>query len=658
MAINFNYQCALTYVDFDNENKDVIHFSDDASKESFFNLSTLFQNAIEINFEKKNLIDVDLIIPLQNSDIIKNEFGFNYCIIKEKSTNDYYFYFVNKQTYLNDGRMSIKCHLDIFTTYFDKLLFKGIINRATLREFSSDNTDIIYDTKQYTHVFSIDDTYTGKKFIQNDKVLQPRIYTYSNSAIIDTWFEENVECWQYLFVDATHQYKYDSKSYKSTGNFQSMGVTSGYGVIAAPIYKTNNKIIVKFHNTNDNNDYSIEIKESAIDYFRRSNNDNEFVYSSKLSKQPPFTPILSSSDSLAQFYASISIVGQNLIFDLGDVNDNVLDHLLQVYTNTFITHEIDATTYIGMLQFNFQTNRFYNNNVSSLVEQYIKTRMTKSYYLNNFRDFWKYPNATSLKNIELKITYNGQEYSTTPSKIDTSNAIIEMQETINPDISLIYVRWVHTGFYAFRSYNSKTLTGGIFKDDNLLSLGTSKLQEVLANSKNFFAQKRVNIGANSLLNLATNTAKMDVLGVAKTMAHEQLNEINFGYQVDNIENAPSHLEKASGNALFNMLTKDFGLHLEIWKMTDEDLTNIAQYYNMFGVQTNTYGTEYDFLNKHKYFDYVEFDAFYINDANGIIKITNEIKEEFKRKLKRGVRFWYDGTKLYNYDLYNYENALE
>lgn len=208
--------------------------------------------------------------------------------------------------------------------------------------------------------------------------------------------------------------------------------------------------------------------------------------------------------------------------------------------------------------------------------------------------------------------------------------------------------------------NDKTLTGGIFSDDSMLNLGTSKLQETLANAKNFFEQKRVNIGVNSLLNLATNTAKMDVMGVAKSLAHEQLNEINFGYQVDNIENAPSHLQKASGNALFNMLTKEFGLHLEIWMMTEEELTNIAQYYNKFGVSTNAHGTLFEILEKHKYFDYVEFESYFIHDGSGgnTLKITNEIKEEFKKKLKRGVRFWYDSTKLYNYSLYNYENALE
>lgn len=666
MPNTYNYLCALTYVDFDNENKDVIYFKNLAAKESYFNLSTLFNNAIEINFEKKNLIDVDVVIPLSNTDIIKNEFGFNYCIIKEISTGDYYFYFVNKQNYLNNGRMSLKCHLDVFTTYFDKLVIEGVINRATLREFIKDGSDAIYDTRGYTHVFSVDDTYNGKKFLQYEKVLQPHVFTYLDAHSFDTWLNDNIECWEYAFVDSTHTYNNKFvgtiTSYRNVDEFLSYQILCSYGVIVQPIYKTNNKMYIKFTDVSDPDNPVVHImpfSENAFDTWRKFNNDNSYVYSTKLSKQPPFNPITSATDSL-NFSVALSI-NNDLYFDFGNITSINDIQLIQAYTRVYF-NVIDTDDSKCQLLFEFtgQVRRFYNNNLSLTIVDYLKTRMTLTKYLSNSTEFWKYPNATSLKNVELKITYNGQEYSTTPSKIDTSAAKIEMLETINPDITKIYVRWEPTGYYAFRSYNSKTLTGGIFSDDTSLSLGTSKLQEILANSKNFFMQKRVNIGANSLLNLATNTAKMDVVGVAKSLAKEQLNEINYGYEVDNIENAPSHLEKASGNVLFNLLSKPYGLHFELWMMTEEDLSNIAFYYNKYGVQTNTYGQILDVLEKHKYFDYAEFDASYIHDGNSgtVLKITNEIKEEIKRKLKRGVRFWYDGTKLYYYNGYNYEKAME
>lgn len=663
MPQTFNYLYALTYVDFDNKNEDVIYFKNQSAKDSYFNLSSLFDstNKNEINFEKKNLIDIDLCITLSGNDEIKNEFNFNYCILKEISSGDYYFYFVDKPTYLNNGRLMIKCHLDIFTTYFDKLVFEGTINRATLREFKKDGTDAIYDNDSYTHIYSIDDTYEGKKFLQANKTLQPHVFTYTQNHIFDEWMENNVECWQYLFVDITHQYNYDNVNYRKVDEFLSKGVETSYGVLAQPIYKTNNRIYVKFNDVTDidhPHQYTIEITDDAISQFRKNNNDNSFIYSSKLSKQPPFTPIEINGTDVANFLCNISISSNNLILDYGDVNSNDISPLIQVFTRLFITHEESTYNYNGMIEMSYQMNRFYNNDVSSLVDDYIQTRMSLTKYKSNSFEFWKFPNATSLKNIELKLTYNGQEYTTTPSKIDTGNAIVEMLEAITPDIAKTYVRWKPTGYYTFRSANNNTLTSGIFNDDTSLSLGTSKLQEVLANSKNYFYQRRVNIGANSLLNLATNSAKMDVLGIGHTLAKEQLNEINYGFEVDNIENAPAHLERASGNAQFNLLTKDYGIHLEIWKMTEEDLSNISMYYNRFGVQTNTIGTMLNVLEKHKYFDYTEFKCYYIHDPSNIIKITNEIKEEFKNKLKRGVRFWYDGTKLYNYSLYNYENALE
>ena len=654
----YNYVYALTYVDFDNENKDVMYFKNDSEKDTYFNLTSLFDSSNKnyFNFEKKNLIDIKLVIDNTEDNKINKEFGINYLIIKEVNTSFYYFYFINKISYDNYNKIVILAHLDVFTTYFDKLVIEGLINRQTCREFIKDGSDIIYDLGSYTHIFSVDDTYKGKKFLQHDKTLQPHVFTYLDSSTLDTWLEENVEAWQYLYVDSNHQYKYDNNTYITPSEFMSDGVEGGYSVLAMPLYKTSNYIIVKFRDVSDSDNpitYYIELLDSAIDYFRDSNNDNTYVYSSKLSKQPPFTPLLSASD-IHNFKGTISESG-NLTIDLGDFSNNILTRLVQPYVSTFITHEISNRFFIGMLNVSFQMKRFYNNNVSSVIDDYIKTKMTSTKYLSNSTEFWKYPNATSIKNIELKITYNGQEYSTNPSKIDTSNAIIEMLEALNPDVSKTYVRWKANGYYAFRYANDKTLTGGIFSDDVSISLGTSKLQETLANTKNFFLQKRINIGANALLGLANNTAKLDVLGVANSLAKEQLNEVNYGLEVDNLENAPSHLDKASGSALFNLLTKDYGLHLEVWMMTMEDLTNIAQYYNRYGEATNTIGTLLDILEKHKYFDYTEFSAYYIH---GSVNVCNEIKAEFIRKLKRGVRFWYDKTKLYNYSLYNYERALE
>lgn len=657
-----NYIYALTYVDFDNENKDVIYFKNQSEKDSYFNLSSLFDstNKKEINFEKGNLIDVTFTIQLDETNEIEKEYGFNYLIIKEIKTGNYYFYFADRPKYDNLGRMRVGCHLDIYTTYFDKLSFDGLIKRATFREFKQDGTDIIYNNDGYTHNFSVDDTYQGKKFLQHDQVLQPHIITNNNNSFIDNWISNNIECWQYLYVDCYHTYNYKLGGIDQTisiDEFMSDGISTSFGILAQPIYKSNGKIIIKFTNVLDPDNpinVNIPLTDSAIDIFRSLNNDNAYIYSSKLSKQPPFTPFEENASPLdvMRFMCNTYVTGNDLYFDFGNITS--FDKLLiQPYIKTFwVRLDNDQSQNTCLLSVDFQTKRFYNCNVSSNIQSYIKTRMAKSYYINSaYKDYWKYPNATSLKNIELKITYNGQEYSTSPSKIDTGNAVIEMLESLSPDLSKTYVRWKATGDYTFRYGNDKTLTGGIFSDDTSIPLGTSNLQQTLANSKNFFLQKQVNVGANFLLGLGSSIAKQDPIGVVKGMAKTQLDEVNYGFEVDNIENAPSHLQKASGNGLFNLLTKDYGLHLEIWMMTYEDLTNIADYYNRFGESTNTIGNTFDILEKHKYFDYTEFEIWKVNGV-----ISNEIKELFKKTLKRGVRFWY--SDLYNYSKYNYERSLE
>lgn len=666
-----NYIYALTNVDFDKDNKDVVYFKNQNEKDSYFNLSSLFDstNKNEINFEKRNLLNVTITIATNDSNKIDDEFGYNYCIIKEINKNDtpkYYFYFIDKIMYDNLGRMRIGCNLDIFTTYFDKLSLKGLIKRATFREFEKDQdtNEIVYNANGYTHIFSVDDTYQGKKFIQKDKVLQPHIVTNINNATIDYWLENNVECWQYLYVDCYHTYKHKLNGavtdYRQVEEFLSRGISTSYGILVQPIYKTNKNIFIKFTDVTDPDNpiiHKIPFTDGSIDKFRTMNNDNAYIYSCKLSKQPPFTPFKdnqSPSDPM-EFLCNISLDSGDLIFDFGN-QTNINDfQLIQPYTKIYynqISLNDDSVSDL-LFEFTFQTNRYYNNDVSSVIESYIKTRMTKAKYISVTKEFWKFPNATSLKNIELKITYNGQEYSTSPSKIDSGNAIIEMQETLSPDLSKTYVRWKPNGTYAFRNANNDTITGGVFSDDTSVPLGTSNLQQTLAQSKNFFLQKQVNVGANFLLGLGSSIAKQDAIGVVKGMAKTQLDEVNYGFELDNIENVPSHLQKASGNALFNLLTKEFGLHLEIWMMTAEDLENIASYYDRFGESSNTISDNiFDFIEKHKYYDYVEMDVFKIGGMN----LSMEIKDEFMKKFKRGVRFWY--TTIYDYSKYNYERSLE
>ena len=41
--------------------------------------------------------------------------------------------------------------------------------------------------------------------------------------------------------------------------------------------------------------------------------------------------------------------------------------------------------------------------------------------------------------------------------------------------------------------------------------------------------------------------------ILNSIYYMHLEDVNYGFNLDNIENAPSHLNRASGNALFNTL---------------------------------------------------------------------------------------------------------
>ena len=664
MATNYAY--ALTYVNFDIDNKDVIYFKNKAEKESYFNLSSLFSGELKyINFEKKNLLETRFIVDSSNDNIIKNEYSKNYLIIKEISTSSYYFYFIISTRYDNKSHLELYCKLDTMTTLRDLIMPRGIIKRATFREFEKDGTYAVYDRGAYTHILTIDDSYKGEKFLQAQKTIYPHIYTHKQS-VLDTWLENNVEAWQYVFIDKNHTYKYSkdgsTANYRNPSSFVSNGVYNDYGVLAFPIYKTSNKIIIKYRDTTDSNNpktYYFDTGISAFNvYFRGANNDSTYIYAMKLSKQPPINVI--DNDSTMQIIPSITDNG-NLLLDFGDGGAVDLSAYIQAFTRMFTTDldTITANTFSGwfMFEYEYQTSKRYTCDLSSFIDDYINTKMLISTYKNSSKNIDKFPNVICNKNVEVRITYNGEIFSIHPSRLDTSQAILELKEAIAPDITKLYVNWKPTNSYLDKYANSYTLTGFIFNDDTSIPVGNSYMAEFLANNKNFYMQRYINTAINSGTKGAKGFATGGWGGLALSVINSGLDVANLLWEEDNLEERKSSLRMANGSALFNNLIKDYGCKCEIWMMTLEELSNIAEYYNKYGESSTQNGFLLDVLEKHKYFDYVEMDVTDIV-LTGLDGITQEIKQDIINKLKRGVRFWYDGTRIYNYDYYNYEVAFD
>lgn len=666
MATNYAY--ALTYVNFDIDNKDVIYFKNKAEKESYFNLSSLFSGELKyINFEKKNLLETRFIVDSSNDNIIKNEFSKNYLIIKEISTSNYYFYFIISTKYDNKAHLELYCKLDTFTTLRDLLNPRGVIKRATFREFEKDGTYAKYDRGAYTHILTIDDSYKGEKFLQAQKTIYPHIYTYTQS-ILDTWLEENVEAWQYIFIDKNHTYKYlkdgADTTYREPDNFISNGIYNDYSVLCFPIFKTSNKMYIKYKDNTDIDNvinYTFESGISAYQYyFKNANNDTTYIYSMKISKQAPFN-VIDSATSNMQLTPSVSLSGSDIVLDFGaSANPFNISSYIQAFTRMFTTSlDTNALNKTGFFLFEleYQTSKRFTCDLSSFIDDYINTKMLISTYKNSTKNIDKYPNVICNKNVEVRITYNGEVFSIHPSRLDTSQAILELKEAIAPDITKIYVNWKPTNSYLDKNATSNTLTGFIFNDDTSLTIGNSYMAEFLANNKNFYMQRYINTSINSGTKGVKSYATGGVGGLALSLINSGLDVANILWEENNLEERKSSLRMANGSALFNNLIKDYGCKCEIWMMTTEELTNIAEYYNKYGESSTQNGFLTDVLEKHKYFDYVEMDVTDIA-LTGLTGITQEIKQDIINKLKRGVRFWYNGTMIYNYGYYNYEVAFD
>jgi hypothetical protein len=184
---------------------------------------------------------------------------------------------------------------------------------------------------------------------------------------------------------------------------------------------------------------------------------------------------------------------------------------------------------------------------------------------------------------------------------------------------------------------------------------------MLANNKNYFLQNAI----NRTLDVAQGTARavkqagtgniFGGIGTAiETGVEYAKSKINEQLTVDNLQNAPSAIQGAKGNAIFNTCYTDVGIYVELHDILDNEKEMLNDYMCLFGFTYNRVDNIKNVDNIRKLYNYVRADIETINSSN--VSISETVRKKFRECFANGVRFWNTDTFAYNKE--NFERWLE
>lgn len=128
--------------------------------------------------------------------------------------------------------------------------------------------------------------------------------------------------------------------------------------------------------------------------------------------------------------------------------------------------------------------------------------------------------------------------------------------------------------------------------------------------------------------------------------------INEDLTVDNLQNSPSAIQGAKGNAIFNTCYTDVGIYVEIHDILENEKEMLNDYMCLYGFTYNRVDNVKNVDNIRKIYNFVRADIETINGIN----ISETVHQKFRQCFANGVRFW--NTDTFEYNKENYERWLE
>lgn len=637
------FKIALTNVQFDNSYNDAVLFNNDVEKRQYFNADNLLADAVDVNVDLSDLETLNIVYKNDNF-VLPNILNFNYALLQDTATDFIYYYFITDFKYMAFINVALKLELDVITTFQDKINYgNSFIMRAMSDRFYKNELNLIsYNNKRDSECLLPDNLSKNKSMIYTHNIKED----YGNNQ---SWFDTNVSCWVYFFVNDNITFVGNDKPSKMVVYFNVInnefnGVKMPYGVIVMPIYKTGNRI--KMLNTNN----TVPSAQEFLDYLTNTDLIGH-LYSIKISKKKPFSDL-----------PNVTISGGDLIINTTtqEFGDIILSTTGGTKVALYIKNQSGSTSGIKLSGYD-----------GIFINKYLSADDIKNSKYDEYD-----PQQYGQDCLEYVIAdCYGNEFIYNPLLLNfrTENQVndkILKREIITSEIQKVNI------FYKSNVDDNEVLggrqaniqSGYVGEYDNSLMYGVTQYADYIANNKNYWAQRGVSLARNALSvganawagraitnNYTTGKWQFNVADTISGTANIIAGQMNESMRIDNMQNAPEQLKGSAFDALFATSLNETSYTFSIRKALDIEIKTVTQFHAMYGYKINKIGNIRDYLNKRKYFNYIQASIETLTISGGL---SNSIRNKIKEIFAKGIRFWNITDQMFKYDKQNYERWLD
>ena len=623
----------------------------------------------------------------------------NYAIIRETNADNqvkHYYYYVTNSNIDQYNLLLLDLSMDTLQTHYIDLEFGDcFISKADINRWL-DNGDgtVSFDTSVNSELFEREDVVNATK-----RLVSRDVMSINNTGIsqIDDWLNENVLGWIYIYVGGESTflvkegeikfkrlgYKHYSTSSDVSGQYlKEASLPNSICCLAFPVMKSRKNIIIKADSK------EIELGNLGLEYFLgiggvQSSSNATKVYSMKFSLIMPIHYIAQNAWSLdSSGNLVLNGTKQTMGWSYVDESTNAIKtsnynaYIINGSGSDWDVQVIESVVYGGFLNVSNQLN--IDNKINYTLNE--KFTFTKKEIINSNHDIKFNPKLLSADYKGLVLSdnlQNGAEYDIL--KLGKNNLEITYTEALTPDISRRYIRISNLdGVYVPEL--SENLTGYVVSDDTSMAIETSAYANMIANNKNYFLQNSINrenqmfqsnLSATTTmlsgsLNLGTSMLSRNYTGATMGLANMGIGLIaqnaimaNRNYElskktesmtIDNLRSAPSSINGAKGNVIFNSMYSEMGVVVEIHDILPNEKKIIDDGINMNGMTFNKVANVKDYDNLRAYHNYIQAN---IEDIKG--EVSNAIRDDIRQRFSTGIRFW--NTDEISYEKENYERWL-
>ncbi len=661
---------ATSYI-FTYDMNNTIKFNTRDEQKEYFNLNTLFNNALSIiNFNFGDGLNAS--VTVNNKDNIYKHLNYNYFILKDNADNvniDYYYYYIVDYIYNTAGQITYKLKLDVLQTYYIDCNFTDcLILRAHLNRFlPKENNTVTFNYLKNSPLFEPEsDVVTVKRLVSRKKTAIIIKSSTTTKEELYKWLFENVEYWVYIYLS-----KGEYKAYTQTGDisinmvanniiyeeFTDTGVKGGVNgstaIFCYPVMKYGKRSSI---NIKSSNGLVFSWNDVGYNDFLVNNEAlTDRIYNIKISKMPPILEV----SNVEYTINTVAIIRNVLVINAVSAGDFIYFGNLRVWRANNNTIP-DGTCIVTVERQNLNLKgeiTAYTNGVE--FEELQKTFIINDIITDSNNKKYN-PKLQSIEYMELSVGVGtGDGYAYDPQKLGLQPFSFNYVEPFTAEISKFYIAYIPKNTEEIYTKDSITsYTGYIGSNDTSIPYNNNQYATFISQNKNFWLQKQIDRTETAVKGLVGGATSGGILGMVTGavggVANAGMDFLRTNLMVDNMRASKQELKNAQGNIVFNSFIQDIGVTLELYRAVDFELEKANDKMVLYGYKYNRIDNIKNVDNIRVVHNFVMGIVEYITASYPLSSI---IIQEFKRLFAVGVRIWQNTENIGNIRASNYERSL-